>query len=203
MKPQSDAPMLRNTLILGICLWGAASWWTSRPIEQPPGVLAEASPIQTDLAGAAWFDHGDYQITPLATIELTARILGRENYRFDGGADLVPTDLALGWGPMSDSEVLQHLEISQSGRFYFWRANELPVPRRDIEVHSANMHLIPATDRVRDTVAETREGQLVSLRGYLVRVDRNDGWEWQSSLTREDTGAGACELIWVEELTIL
>jgi hypothetical protein len=36
-----------------------------------------------------------------------------------------------------------------------------------------------------------------------VRADASDGWRWISSLKRTDIGAGACELVWVEGLTIL
>ena len=32
------------------------------------------------------------------------------------------------------------------------------------------------------------------------RMRAPDGWRWRSSLTREDTGAGACELVWVERI---
>lgn len=192
-----------SAAVVVFCLWGATQWWGTRPLSQPSGVLVPDLPRQVEVEGRSWFDRGDYQITPLAHFALEARILGREDYQFDGGADLVPVDLALGWGPMSDSSVLEHITISQSGRFYYWRVNEFPIPRRDIEIHSANMHLIPANERVRSVLKDTREGQIVALRGYLVRADRADGWEWQSSLTREDTGAGACELVWVEELAIL
>ena len=195
--------MPRIAIVVAFCLWGAAHWWTERPVAQPSGVVAPEPPTQIGVKDIRWFDRGMYQITPLASFEIKARILGRENYLFDAGAELVPVDLALGWGPMSDSEVLEHIDISQSGRFYFWKVKQFPIPRRDIETHSANMHLIPANDRVEAILDDTREGQVVALRGYLVRADRADGWEWQSSLTREDTGAGACELIWVEELAIL
>jgi hypothetical protein len=37
----------------------------------------------------------------------------------------------------------------------------------------------------------------------LVKVEQpSSGWRWVSSLSREDTGAGACELIWVESLSV-
>jgi len=39
----------------------------------------------------------------------------------------------------------------------------------------------------------------VKLSGYLVDVRGDDGWSISTSMTREDTGAGACEVIWVEE----
>jgi hypothetical protein len=43
----------------------------------------------------------------------------------------------------------------------------------------------------------------VRLSGYLVEVLGDDGWRWVSSLTREDTGTGACEVIWVEQIELL
>ena len=195
--------MLRIAFLAALCVWGATTWWTGRPVSQPAGVLAPEPPLQEDLSTPHWFDHGDFQITPLARFQLTARILGREDYHLDAGAALSPVDLAPGWGPMSDSAVLQHFDISQSGRFYFWRSERFPVPRHEVEANSANMHLIPATDDVRRVIEKTREGQIVAMRGYLVRADRSDGWEWQSSMTRLDTGAGACELVWVEDIRIL
>ena len=84
----------------------------------------------------------------LAAFVVEARVLGRENYRFDAGAELAPVDLALGWRPMSDSAVLAEIAIHQRNRFYYWFTATFPIPRRDIEIHSANMHLIPASGAV-------------------------------------------------------
>lgn len=46
-------------------------------------------------------------------------------------------------------------------------------------------------------------GHIVRFHGYLIEARRDDGWHWRSSLTRNDTGNGACELIWVEDLEVL
>jgi hypothetical protein len=62
------------------------------------------------------------------------------------------------------------------------------------------MHLIPATSDVREQLEDVRAGHIVHLRGYLVRVDGPNGYVWRSSLTRDDTGNGACELFYVEEV---
>jgi hypothetical protein len=79
-------------------------------------------------------------------------MLSAERYRWDGGADLVPVDLALGWGPMSDSAMLERFEVTQGARFYTLypqdEAADLGVALR----HSANMHLIPASEAVRRTL---------------------------------------------------
>ena len=53
------------------------------------------------------------------------------------------------------------------------------------------------------TLAQVREGQLIRLSGHLVQVEGDDGFRWVSSRTRDDTGDGACEVIWVEQLQIL
>lgn len=193
--------MWKRVFAAALLLWGGYAWWSARAVTQPPGVLAAQLPEQTE-TGRRPFEFDGYHITPLAAYTIEARVLSRENYHLGREADLSPTDFALGWARMSDGDVLRHLDISQSGRFYFWRAQELPIPQREIESSSANVHLIPADRRVAHRIADVRTGQVVQLRGLLVRVDAADGWHWASSLSRTDTGAGACELLWVEDLTV-
>jgi len=52
-----------------------------------------------------------------ADYRITARILGRERYHFDALSDLVPEDLALGWGSMSDNRILRTIDISSPSLF--------------------------------------------------------------------------------------
>lgn len=129
-------------------------------------------------------------------------MLSSKSYSVGREADLSPVDLALGWGPMSDETILNKVDISQSHRFYYWHVDEFPIPRREIETHSANMHMIPADDRIEKMLKSVRPGEVVKLSGYLVQVNASDGWHWKSSLTREDTGNGACEVVYVKELVV-
>ena len=46
--------------------------------------------------------------------------------------------------------------------------------------------------------AGSRTGQIVTLNGYLVNATGPGGRTWNSWLTREDLGNGACELFYVE-----
>jgi hypothetical protein len=56
-------------------------------------------------------------------------------------------------------------------------------------------------------------GDQVKIRGKLVNVDGTligEAWKyegtktiWQTSISRDDTGAGACEVLYVEEIEIL
>ncbi len=192
---------LSRLVFIGVCVWGAWHWYQTRPVMHvSPGTVAAAEPDQTRPRQGE-FNLRGYAIKPLAHFKVRARVLSREDYRADKEADLSPTDLALGWGRMSDSAVYEQLHISQSGRFYFWRYdNEPPIPTDEIIRSSANMHLIPANDSVRGALAKVRPGQIVHFEGELIEASLPNGWHWRSSLTREDSGAGACEVIWVESL---
>jgi hypothetical protein len=161
-----------------------------------------ADPVQTAFDKVPVLLKSGYNITPVQSFSLEAMVLAAERYRFDRGAELVPVDLALGWGPMSDQSIVDRIDISQSGRFYFWHVSQFPIPRREIETHSANMHMIPADKLIEKRLKAVRVGQVISLEGYLVNVQGADGFRWHSSLTREDTGNGACELVWVEKLEV-
>jgi len=175
------------------------------PVTQPPGVLVATAPVQEAVASSHQpFRYGDdFTLTPLARFDVQGRVLGRENYYLDTESALAPVDLALGWQRMSDTAVLEHIDIHQRNRFYYWRVEQFPIPRQEIETQSANMHIIPANPSVARRLDKVRQGQVVRARGYLVEARRDDGWHWRSSLTREDTGGGACELIFVERLEIL
>jgi hypothetical protein len=49
-------------------------------------------------------------------------------------------------------------------------------------------------------LSRLRPGQVVRLQGYLVRVEAPGGWQWNSSMTRDDTGNGACEVMLVQSV---
>lgn len=164
--------------------------------------ITPQTPVQLAMAIPKQWSIDRYTLTALASFDIEARVLSEHRYRSDREAELSPIDLALGWGPMSDPNVLNQLDISQRDRWYFWRAQSLPVPRQDIEHNSANMHMIPASPTVAAQLQKIQPGSVVHLIGYLVEAKAEDGWHWRSSLTRTDTGNGACELVYVEKVIV-
>ena len=187
--------------LLALALLGGYRW-QQRPVETGPGVLVAESPRQSGTERVP-FEFDGYRVTPRAEFELRARVLSTERYRFDAGADLSPLDLALGWGPMSDQAMLDRLRIDQGARWFrmYWD-EPLAVDPQQLFLHSANMHMVPAEEWVLDALKKARPGQVVHLRGLLVDVERDDGWSWRSSLSREDTGGGSCELVFVEHAMV-
>jgi hypothetical protein len=126
-----------------------------------------------------------------------------ERYRMGREADLSPVDFALGWGPMSDAAVIDRLSISQSGRWYHFRwEGSPPIEPSLMAKSSANTHLVPADDLVKKRLLNVSKGAVVKLSGYLINVRHSDGWTWRSSLSRDDTGGGSCELMWVTDVQV-
>ena len=187
--------------LLAIALFsvGVAGMLSGRSIDRPPGVLAPDEPVQTPTRVAP-FTFGEYEITPLANYDIQARVLSVEEYKVDGGSRLSPLDFAVGWGPMSDSAVLEHFRVTQGARFFTIYPDEQAIDLATALRGSANMHIIPANTIVKDQLEDVRAGHVVQLRGLLVRANGPRGYVWQSSLTRADTGAGACELFYVESV---
>lgn len=202
----SSTPRRRGPLLVVLACILAAGWWLggAGAVSQAPGVLVPYEPRQYALtATVPPMQREGFTIVAVATIELSARVLSREDYRFDTGAAVAPVDLTLGWGRMSDSAVLSRIRLTQGGRWWRWYSDRLPIPVEEINRSAANMHMIPATDEVQAVLDQVREGDIVELRGYLVDVSRRrDSWRWKTSRTRTDTGAGACELVWIESLRI-
>jgi hypothetical protein len=172
------------------------------PITYPPGVLIASDPVQTPASPNDHpFDRGAFHLEPLARFALDARVLHRKIYRYDQQAALVPVDLAVGWGAMSDQAVLDQLEISQSARFFWYEwQHQPPIPRSEIVSHATNLHLIPSTPTIASRCKSLRTGELIHLDGVLVQATGPGIGTWRSSLSRTDDGNGACELVWVEEL---
>jgi hypothetical protein len=178
-------------------------YWDGRSFDPGPGQVAPYDPIQHDLHAKRSFEFKGYRMTELAEFDVEARVLSTHRYSHDASAELSPIDLALGWGPMSDGEVLDAIDISQHGRFYEWSTRNPPIPIIEIGRHSANMHMIPADESVESALEGVRRGHVVHFRGELVKATHPNGFRWKSSLTRRDAGGGACEVVFVREFEVV
>jgi hypothetical protein len=144
-----------------------------------------------------------YQLRPLAEFAIRARVLSRMSYPLTPEHELSPLDLALAWGRMAERRVYETLDVSQSGRWYHYSwQRDPPLPEAEMRKSSANMHMIPADDAVRRVLERARPGSMLRLKGLLVEVTNAKGLRWRSSLSREDSGAGACELVYVQAARI-
>jgi hypothetical protein len=171
--------------------WSAGSW-PDAPIQR---FLSRPFP-ETTMAGM--------RVTSVADFSISAKVLSTQPYTVAYGSELSPLDLALGWGRMSEASVLAEITVNQSGRTaaFFWRSAP-PLSLDETIVSSTNLHVIPANAEVRGAVLGLRRGDLAELRGELVNVSGPGGFVWNSSVRRDDSGDGACELMLVRSVRLL
>ncbi len=162
--------------------------------------VRKPEPVSLDRDGWRWI------LTPRAHYVLRAQVLSAKAYHTGPPAELAPCDLAVGWGPLIQGGGYRALAWSQSDRWYTWQYPSVVQVDNDFIVrHSANTHVIPASDSVRKAACRLKAGDLVELDGDLVDVHGEQGarsFNWNSSLARDDRGAGSCEVMYVRRVTV-
>ncbi len=144
-------------------------------------------------------------LEPRAEYEVSALILSRKNYYFDFETKVMPTDLALGWEDMADKEQNQGIKVTQSSRWYYFNYDKsATLAGKYMATHSSNHHIVPASDSIKKAIGRSKKGQMVLLSGYLVDITTEGSQDFDrvSSTTRNDTGAGSCEIMYVAEAQI-
>lgn len=147
-------------------------------------------------------------MTKLADFSANVFVISRKEYPSDpsdvlSGAS--PLDLAVAWGPAASEEAREAVELTQSDRRYHWRARESDMATPGVgnfTRYSGNWHMVPADTKVAADLAAVKPGDIVSMEGELVLLTFPDGTYYASSLSREDTGDGACEIFRVRSISV-
>jgi hypothetical protein len=146
-----------------------------------------------------------YFFTVKASYSLSGMIVSTRRYPSGFMSILSPYDYATIWGKVPD--YLSYIKFNQVVRYCLFSYDlASPVDKDYIQKHMANNHMIPATANLRKALKLAKKDDLVQIDGYLVYVMANMRKRgvatWNSSLTRDDGGAGACEIIYVQKLRI-
>jgi len=161
-------------------------------------------PVQVNLASPKTITisgiEGPVNATLLAEYTVDGVVKGKQRYS-DYPSQISAYDFIMAWGDLPTKEVGNSVKYSQSVRWYYFRYfGDTPVTVDYISNHSANVHLIHQNAVVLAQIKKVDKGDRVTLHGYLVNVAFENG-PWKSSLTRGDTGNGACEVMYVTAVT--
>lgn len=183
------------------------------PTEAEPLVLRGA-PLQGDINDESFErSYGDiiYTYTPRAEYEISGIVVSLHHsdsfiditHEYDPANAL---DLCLAWGENVATDAYRKVEYSHGDFtcFYRWWGED-PGFRGD---EMSNTHIVPSTPELTRLSKSVRIGDQITLKGTLVdyRTTFADGREIgrrNTSMVREDTGNGACEILYLEDLRIL
>ena len=151
----------------------------------------------------------DYRVEPLYDYELYGLVV---SYRMHDGEDsmhrwsndrLNMADVCVVWSDTAFSEHLPKLD--------FWNGIfTCNVQTRDSVAWAhfnmnqlSNNHLISEDPLIREQVDEIRIGDQIRVKGWLARYGAASNELRGTSTTRDDSGNGACETIYVQEFEIV
>jgi hypothetical protein len=192
-------------VLLGVMLAGYCTLNRASGVSTPDPIDPESEPVQERTDREPFeieTSKGPVKLQPRAEFDVSAIVASAESYRFDAGAFLSPVDLVMTWGKLPEEPYKGQVSYSQMSRFYYWRTPSSSVDLGYIQSHSSNMHMIPATPNLKKALRGIGSGDRVRLRGLLVDASTAEGFTWGTSMSRTDSGAGACELVWVEEAQV-
>lgn len=171
-------------------------------IARKSGILVAEEPAQINLTNPVSIEWNDrFKLIKRAEYAVKARVLSVKRYYFDAVSDVAKIDLALGWKEMSDTDNLETISISQRNRWYLWKgSSETKISAGDIARNSVNAHIIASDDLVWELLKQVEKGSIVDIRGYLVDIVAENGGTWKTSMSRNDMGAGSCEIILAENI---
>lgn len=178
-----------------------------------PGKIDQAllvDPIQNPTDAAPFLLHyagNTYHVTPQATYRLQGLVVTHNN--ITGFADIyhdsssVDTkDICVVYGNNIRTGAYRQTEF-WSGSWTCYARTEMGFLFDDSAF--SNNHLITNSDAIREQIADIRIGDQVVVEGMLVDYYpvNMPGSVRASSLTRNDTGNGACEVLFVENVRVL
>ncbi len=196
--------MIAVLLLAAVACGGRATGVDTSPIDASAapeqGAIESPEPITAHASG--W----EFVISPKARYVLRGVVVSRERYSSGWNGSLSPCDLAMVWRELAAGENWRRLDWSQDYRWYRWRWDLRAPFANDVIVRSSsNTHIVPATPNVGRAACSLSVGDIAELSGDLVRIDGKRGSErvwWISSLSREDTGDGSCELLYLRRLRV-
>ncbi len=161
-------------------------------------------------------DGFDFILTPLYEYEMSVLVVNRFDYTWFSltrADSAIPMDLCVTWGDNVENGAFRHSSVSFRQDFRFCIGSwERGANFSWAEV--SNNHLIIKDPDIRKKAMSIIEGDQIRLKGKLVnlKAENKNGKtgkyeaqtrNWNSSIKLGDSGAGACEVILVEDLEII
>jgi hypothetical protein len=192
---------LKGLLVVAILVLATA--WALRAHQR--GTLAAQAPRPADgvLVGAEptyggldfqppWLPLGSHQAMAVGTIDVSARVLSRRDYPPAGFGQVLPTDLVLGWGPMSDNRVIDHVAIRQEDRGMVLQPDAAAAITTDAAYASVLQAAVYSEFRPHSqALAALRVGDVIHLYGWRMKLQDANGTTWAGGTGHEAIGQRA------------
>ena len=136
-----------------------------------------------------YMSYGNNQVQPVDGADLMGRVLASKQYPPKGFGEVTHTDLVLGWGPMSDNRVLDHLKITQAERGVdFLLDSAAPITLAAADDSSVNISVYSDYFDNSAALDAIRIGDVVRIVGWKMRARNASGTTWEGGSGHDRKG---------------
>jgi hypothetical protein len=213
--------MFSATFVRAVLFASAAvfllAWWQRDALPPPARLAAQVfdEPLQKTTSRDAFqttVGGIEYTVKPLYTYDLYGLIVSKHNadtwwdWIHQAANDkLNVTDLCVVWGANAQQGAYRDVAF-ESGEFecYAHTASREAWARFDMTSISNN-HLLTDDPGIASVLRGVRVGDQIHFRGYLAEYSHHHGFAFRrgTSITRTDTGNGACETVYATDVEVL
>ncbi|MCX4026749.1 hypothetical protein H0A36_01095 [Endozoicomonas sp. SM1973] len=150
-----------------------------------------------------------YKVEPLYDYALTGLVVSYNHHDGQFGSHkrwqdhINVADLCVVWGDNAKKLDLNKFEF-WSGEFTcFYQTKDYLQYKLFKNNELSNNHLITDSEIIRDAISDVKIGDQIKIKGWLSKYSNHLGGSRGTSTTREDTGNGACETIYVNDFQIV
>jgi len=205
-------------IALVLCI-GAALYLSLRDVALPgpaqiDSSVTESAPIQTAAHHrpfTATIAGYTYTLTPRAGYDISGLVVSQ--HRGDAVLNMYHKadpgnikDVCVVWGEDITNGSYRKVRFSSEEFSCNYRWSGVVTPPFNPEKMSNN-HLIPATSEIAAAIQAIHVGDQIRMRGllvdYTVTEDGREIFSRRTSLSRKDTGNGACEILYTTDLSIV
>ncbi|MDE1464167.1 hypothetical protein [Spartinivicinus poritis] len=150
-----------------------------------------------------------YKVEPKYEYELTGLVVSYNHHDGKFGSHkrwsdhINVADLCMVWGDNAkkldlnkfefwNGEFTCNIQTNDYVQYKLFKNNEL-----------SNNHLIADNEMIRDAIKDVKIGDQIKVKGWLSEYSNHLGGSRGTSTTRDDTGNGACETIYVSDFQII
>ena len=218
MDAPSPTQMIKQgllTLLVALALW-AICGYESHVLRPPLGASPQLSqdPLQTPTTTKPFVARrgGErYYIEPVYNYEISGLLVelhdsdSWNDMTHTEGKDFINTrDLCVVWGENLKNDLYRRVKFSHGDWTCYFQAFDGETFRLFRQNQISNNHVLPADDAIARAMKSVEIGDQIYAKGMLVNYERSGHPPSRNtSITRDDTGNGACEIIWVSEFKVL
>lgn len=182
-----------------------AEFYGPTPIQEPSQKATEAQAFSVRKGGE------NYRIKPLFDYDIKGMIVSQNEANSFGDIyhgkwkdHINLKDICIIWGDNLSSGVYQKVSFKNTTWTCWYQTSDGAAWRQFREDQISNNHLLADNPTLARSILKTQVGDLIRIKGYLAEYENlGNDFKRGTSITRTDTGNGACETIYVEDFQIL